>query len=262
MTLRPFGYEPNGWHHSRKTLAQWLCLENAIVVEISYEKAKELILKYEWLRNMGSTERSFGLILDGELAGVCCFGATGGTGTVKSVAGEGWAQYVVTLCRGACAHWAHPHSASYLISRACKLMANSRRITKSGKEFPPAYIFVAYADGDAPGEIGTVYQACNWLYCGKTSGTTMYRDVTGKLRDSKLIHSATRSRRGRSARPDETGRANCHPQYRRINRRNGDCRYETKAKNWSCNWVTLATSLLICLDPFFLSSRLSHRRSI
>jgi hypothetical protein len=34
----------------------------------------------------------------------------------------------------------------------------------------------------------------------------MYRDVTGKLRDSKLIHSAIRSRRGRSARPDETGR--------------------------------------------------------
>jgi hypothetical protein len=34
----------------------------------------------------------------------------------------------------------------------------------------------------------------------------MYRDATGKLRDSKLIHSATRSRRGRSARPDETGR--------------------------------------------------------
>lgn len=43
-------------------------------------------------------------------------------------------------------------------------------------------------------------------YCGKTSGTTMYRDATGKLRDSKLIHSSTRSRRGRSARPDETGR--------------------------------------------------------
>jgi len=180
-------------------------LENAIVVEISYEKAKELILKYEWLGNMGSTERSFGLILDGELAGVVCFGKTAGTDTARSVCKE-WARYVVTLCRGACAHWAHPHSASYLISRACKLMANSRRISKSGKEFPPAYIFVAYADGDAPGEIGTVYQACNWLYCGKTSGTTLYRDVTGKLRDSKLIHSAIRSRRGRSARPDETNR--------------------------------------------------------
>ena len=52
-------------------------LENAMVVEISYERAKEVILKYEWLKNMGSTERSFGLILDGELAGVCCFGKTG-----------------------------------------------------------------------------------------------------------------------------------------------------------------------------------------
>jgi hypothetical protein len=179
-------------------------LENAIVVEISYEKAKEVILKYEWLKSMGSTERSFGLILDGELAGVCCFGKTGGTET-KSVCNDKWAQHVVTLCRGACCHWAHPHSASFLISRACKLMANSGRTTRSGKVFLPAYIFVAYSDTDA-GEIGTVYQSLNWAYTGKTSGTMMYRDVTGKLRDSKLIHSATRSRRGRSARPDETGR--------------------------------------------------------
>jgi len=180
-------------------------LENAIVVEISYEKAKELILKYEWLGNMGTTERSFGLILDGELAGVVCFGKTGGTDTAKSVCGEEWAQHVVTLCRGACVHWAHPQSASYLISCACKLMASSGRTTRSGKVFPPSFIFVAYADTDA-NEIGTVYQSCNWAYTGKTSGTTMYRDVTGKLRDSKLIHSATRSRKGRSARPDETGR--------------------------------------------------------
>jgi hypothetical protein len=180
-------------------------LENAMVVEISYERAKEVILKYEWLKNMGSTERSFGLILDGELAGVCCFGKTGGTDTAKSVCGEEWAQHVVTLCRGACVHWAHPHSASYLISRACKLMANSGRKTRSGKVFQPAYIFLSYSDSDA-GEIGTVYQSLNWAYAGKTSGTTMYRDATGKLRDSKLIHSATRSRRGRSASPDETGR--------------------------------------------------------
>jgi len=179
-------------------------LEHATVVEISYEKAKQVILKYEWLGNMGSTERSFGLILDGELAGVCCFGATAGTETARSVCGEEWAQYVVTLCRGACCHWADPHSASYLISRACKLMANSGRTTRSGKVFLPAYIFVAYSDTDA-GEIGTVYQSLNWAYTGKTSGTTMYRDATGKLRDSKLIHAATRSRRGRSARPDETG---------------------------------------------------------
>ena len=180
-------------------------LENAVVVEISYEKAKEIILKYEWLKTMGSTERAYGLVLGGELAGVVCFGKTGGTETAKSVCGEEWAQHVVTLCRGACCHWSHPHSASYLISRACKLMANSGRTTGSGKVFPPAYVFVAYADTDAA-EIGTVYQSLNWAYTGKTSGTTMYRDATGKLRDSKLIHSATRSRRGRSARPDETGR--------------------------------------------------------
>ena len=41
-------------------------LENAVVVEISYEKAKQIILKYEWLKTMGSTERCVGLILEGD----------------------------------------------------------------------------------------------------------------------------------------------------------------------------------------------------
>ena len=39
-------------------------------------------------RNNGINERSFGLILDGELAGVGLFGKTGGTETAKSVCGE------------------------------------------------------------------------------------------------------------------------------------------------------------------------------
>src|SRR6266478_2937658 len=158
-------------------------LSTAEVREISFADARKVILKFEWLGNMGTTERAFGLFLRGELAGVTCFGKTAGTHTFASVAGKKWEKHVAILVRGACVHWAHHNAASHLISSACKLMSKEEK-----------YIFVAYSDTDA-GEIGTVYQAANWLYCGKTSGTTMYKDATGKLRDIKLIHCATRSRR-------------------------------------------------------------------
>jgi hypothetical protein len=74
----------------------------------------------------------------------------------------------VCLARGACVHWGHPHAASFLISRACKL---------AHEQFGWR-IFYAYADPMA-GEIGTVYQACNWLYLGRGVGRSKGR---GRLR--------------------------------------------------------------------------------
>jgi hypothetical protein len=174
----------------RKTVG----LATAEVREISYEAAKSVILKYQWLCSMGTTEQAYGLYLRGELAGVVCFGKTAGTRTLASVCGQRWAKHATVLCRGACVHWAHKHSASHLISTACNLMAQKG-----------THIFVAYSDTEA-GEIGTVHQACNWIYCGETAGTTMYQTSDGKVRDTKLIHSCTRSRKNRSQFPDDTGR--------------------------------------------------------
>lgn len=155
----------------------------AQVREISHAEAKTIILKYEWLGTMGMTRRCFGLFFDGELAGVECFGATAGTG-VPYLCGTEHADRVMTLCRGACVHWAHPHSASYLISRACKLLAAAE-----GKN-----IFVAYSDTNA-GEIGTVYQACNWFYCGKTADRgSLIVAPSGKVRDQRSIAHFVRDR--------------------------------------------------------------------
>src|SRR6202790_525590 len=90
-------------------------LSTAEVREISFAEARKVILKFEWLGNMGTTERAFGLFLRGELAGVTCFGKTAGTHTFASVAGKKWGRHVTILCRGACVHWAHPHAGSFLI---------------------------------------------------------------------------------------------------------------------------------------------------
>jgi len=169
-------------------------LSNATVREVDYHTAKGLIEQYEWLGNMGTTDMGFGLYFGEHLAGVVCFGRTAGTKSAASVCGSEYAHMVKTLCRGACVHWAHPHSASFLISKACRLMAD--------KGF---HIFVAYSDAEA-GEIGTVYQACNWFHCEPTKqGSSMFvwtgkkgrglrtaDFVTNEISSTSSVHAASR----------------------------------------------------------------------
>jgi hypothetical protein len=124
---------------------------NAIVREISYAEAKDVVIANEYLASMGTTEFAYGPYVREHLAGVACFGRTAGTQVATSICGSEHAHRVATLCRGACVHWAHPHSASFLINAAC------REMTKKGYN-----VFVAYSD-PAAGEIGTVYQASSWL---------------------------------------------------------------------------------------------------
>ena len=165
--------------------------DHATVKEIDRATAESIILKYEWLGTMGTTDYQFGLYFGEYLAGAICFGRTAGTKTAGSICGLEFAHTVKTLNRGACVHWAHPHSASFMISRACRLM--------SAKGF---HVFVAYSDTEA-GEIGTVYQASNWLYCGMTGASSMFvwagkpvlnSIYDGKPRDERSIQNSTRIR--------------------------------------------------------------------
>lgn len=160
-------------------------LETSRVKEIGWDEAAPLILQYEWLGNMGTTEFAYGLFFGSVLGGVVCFGRTAGTGVYASIAGEQHAGKAITLCRGACAHYAHEHSASKLISDACRMMFRDH-----GKS-----IFIAYSDPSA-GEIGTVYQASGWMYCGMTSATEKFDLGDGKIRDARLVHAYTRDRTG------------------------------------------------------------------
>jgi len=159
-------------------------LKNAVVRQIDRETAKAIILKYEWLGTMGTTDFQFGLYFGEHLAGVVCFGRTAGTKTAESVCGREYAHRVKVLNRGACVHWAHPQSASFLDSVACKLMA------KKGYN-----IFIGYSD-PAANEFGTIYQAMGWLYCGTTqsqssgfvwSGKPILKDrIWGTFKDGKI----------------------------------------------------------------------------
>lgn len=156
----------------------------ASVREVSLADARNLIVANEWLGNLGSAEHAWGLFFGDHLAGCVCFGSTAGTKVRASVCGSEHADKVITLVRGCCEHWAHPHSASYLITQACKLM-----FKKTG-----ATVFVAYADPRA-GEVGVVYQAVGWLFCGFTNPTEKFRRADGKVYDARNVHLLTRDRR-------------------------------------------------------------------
>jgi hypothetical protein len=86
-----------------------------------------------------------------ELHGAVCFGY-GPQGQIRNLIGAN----ALCLERGACVHFAPVNAASFLISRACRMV---HRLT--GIE-----VFFAYADPMA-GEYGAVYQAANWIYLGQ-----------------------------------------------------------------------------------------------
>jgi hypothetical protein len=141
-------------------------LVGARVEEITTHEARPIIERYEWLGTMGRSAHCCGLFLDGILLGVACFGWPAGIES-RDICGRDRRHLAIALERGACVHWAPPNAASFLISHACRLIARQYGYR----------IFYAYSDEDA-GEMGTVYQACNWIYIGRGVGRT-----PGRLRE-------------------------------------------------------------------------------
>ena len=134
--------------------------QGCVVETIPRAEAEPFILRYEWLGTMSTNTRAtYGMRApDGELIGAAVFGLPGSAQS-RDICGRQHREKAVCLERGACAHYAPPNAASFLISRSVSLAARANEWR----------IFYAYADPQA-GEIGTVYQACNWLYIGQGVG--------------------------------------------------------------------------------------------
>jgi hypothetical protein len=169
---------------------------NAAVREISRKEAEPLILKYEWLGDLGSSRWYYGLYFGEHLAGVEAFGTTGGNRAAAAIAGKEHAHRVCTLTRGCCLPWADNPvesggrihtgaAASFLLSKACRKMADEH-----GKN-----IVIAYADPRAFEE-GRIYLATNFEYIGKTAPVEQYRMPDGTVHDTRQLSGLTRDRRG------------------------------------------------------------------
>ena len=170
--------------------------KNANVREIPYDVAKNVVLANEYLGSMpGGVTNCFGLYFEEHLGSVVVFGSTAGNNVAASVCGPEHKNKVTVLVRGATQSWADPprtsadgrthtgSAASFLIARACDRMA------AKGKP-----IIVAYSD-PAGGELGTIYQSCNFHYTGMGGGSEVFISPDGKRHNTRQIHGQTRDRR-------------------------------------------------------------------
>lgn len=124
-----------------------------------FEEIRDFIQKYEWLGTLPPYPTHYFTAHYGELlAGVLIYSMPN---AFSKLLGERTKEIERLLARGACASWTPKNLASSFISWSVKYMVENTQYR----------VFTAYGDPMAK-ELGTIYQACNWLYLGQTSGST------------------------------------------------------------------------------------------
>lgn len=180
------------WQYKIKIDKEKLCVKpfqtidykNFEILQIDYQKAKDFILEYEWVGNMGTSKYCYGLIFQNNLASVVCYGPPVSPTKYKKIFGTEVSNHILQLCRGATTFWAPKWSPSKLISTSLRIL---------NKELGVLAV-VAYSDPEA-GEVGTIYQACNAHYFGMTSpgGSKIYV-INGHRYDPKKVQKKFGSR--------------------------------------------------------------------
>lgn len=121
--------------------------------EITLE-IRKFIERYEWLGTLGwHVKWAFTARWNGKLAGVVLISEPTKYSKFTDPKKEALIQ------RGACSSWAPKNLNSRLVMFACRWMSKNTE----------KRLFVAYSDPKA-GEIGTIYQACNFKYLGSSFG--------------------------------------------------------------------------------------------
>jgi len=117
----------------------------------------DFISKHEWLGKMPRrpTHR-FIATYRGHLAGVVIMATPN---CFSNLLGKHNRHLEKLISRGACISWSPKNLGSALVMFAVKWMAKNTEFR----------YFTAYSDTEA-GELGTIYQACNFTYLGQTSG--------------------------------------------------------------------------------------------
>lgn len=124
-----------------------------------FEEIKQFIIKYEWLGTLPSyPTHYFTARYKGILAGVLIYSMPN---AFSKLLGEETKELERLLSRGACASWTPKNLASAFIAWSIRWMVENTQYR----------LFTAYSDPAAK-ELGTIYQASNWIYIGQTSGST------------------------------------------------------------------------------------------
>lgn len=147
-----------------------LNIKKAIVRPISRNLAEQIIKKYEWLGTMATgVNRFYGIFFSIYCAGVTTFAPAGYNlpSLAKTFKIDG--NKLAYLGRGANVHWSPKGANSKLIGWSLKFEK------QLGNK-----LAIAFSDTDA-GEIGTVYQATNWIYVGVGSSWIQWISPNEKI---------------------------------------------------------------------------------
>jgi hypothetical protein len=152
-------------------------------------KVKAFIEKNEWLGKMPArpTHR-FTSTYKGITVSVVVMATPNAFSTILGRGNEGLEKLIA---RGASASWAPRNIGSWSIMKAINWMVGNTEFR----------VFTGYADTEAK-ELGTIYQACNFYYLGKSSGTQkLYFDPErphlGWFNDRNFRHRSNYNRYGR-----------------------------------------------------------------
>jgi hypothetical protein len=144
------------------------------VRRIDIATARAVIEEYEWLGCMPAIVLfAFGIYFGPDLGGVVAYSPEYGE-NLGVWDKYGYTGKIITLSRGACTWWAHPHSASKLIRGSMKLL-------------PPRYEVVTATVDAAAGEVGTIYQACNFDYVQMDTNARNGAIINGKTYTARSI---------------------------------------------------------------------------
>ena len=125
------------------------------------DEIKRFIERHEWLGKLPArpTERFTARLRDSQtLAGVVVMATPN---AFSHILGKENKSLEKLISRGASISWAPKNLGSWLIMNSVKWM-----VRNTGYR-----MFTAYSDPEAK-ELGTIYQACNFIYLGQTSGTS------------------------------------------------------------------------------------------
>jgi len=166
-----------------------LSFDKAEIREISFNTAKNVIEKYEWLGCMPAVSLYYyGLYFEDVLGGVVVYSPD----YIENL-GEwdkyGYTDKIILLSRGVCLHWTPKNSASFLIMGSMKML-------------PDKYKVVTATIDRAAGEIGTIYQSCNFHYAGTMSTKQGAMRVGYKINGKILGSRSLRAKIGTDAEAD------------------------------------------------------------
>jgi len=147
------------------------------------DEVKKFIYRHEWLGSLSQyTTHWFACYYKDILAGVVLMNVPN---AFSKLLGENTPNLERLISRGACISWSPKNLASALIMWSINWMSKNTTYR----------LFIAYSDPTAY-ELGTVYQACNFYYLGKSAGGKRYvSPYNGKIISDRFFRQKTAYRK-------------------------------------------------------------------